>query len=169
MGTGLRTLARTHAAIIGLLSAQSLISCDITSHLAPRIIDWYGDELVRVDTEAAQQPAELLGAANLRYRRTLRIPHPVLHPGLVDDLVDEPLPIRGAPRAVYRHSTDATSADDPRRAASQNPCRPYVAGLSPTTRRGGTWARMALARSTSAPASTRSRSARWARHASLST
>jgi hypothetical protein len=53
-GTGLRTLARTHAAIIGLLSAQSLISCDITSHLAPRVADGYLFQRVRVDAEGVE-------------------------------------------------------------------------------------------------------------------
>lgn len=86
-GTGPWTLARTYAAIIGLLSAQSLISCDITSHLAPRIVNGHFHQLAPVDAEACQQLAEFSRSGCLTERYAVGVPRSIGHPGFVDHLV----------------------------------------------------------------------------------
>ena len=75
-------------------------------------------QAVRVDPELVQQPAQLGGTRYLSYGRAFAIPHPVLHPGLVHHLVDQPPPVHAAPGAVHDHRVHLPPATATKRPGS---------------------------------------------------
>ena len=139
-GTGLRTLAQTHAAIIGLLPAQSLISCDITSHVAPRVRYGYLLQVIRVNTQAVQHSLEFGLVGRVTDRCALAVPDPEPDSWLVHDLIDEPASMRRTPGPVHRHGYDATGHLPSGKAR----CSACVVAISGTSARvGPSWPRAA--------------------------